>query len=1584
MRDSYVFRQLKSFWRGSESKTQSRSRANLKLRFEPLEDRRMLAVLSIAQENQLTGAPASQWFIDGPGDTNIEGYAAQMSVNQGQTIQFKVNTDADAYRLDIYRMGYYGGMGAREVASIQPPASAPHNQPAPLVDSSFAHDNGSAGLVDAGNWSVSATWSVPSDATSGIYFAKLEREDGIAGTNYIIFVVRNDTGNSDLLFKTSDETWEAYNNWDNSSLYGPNATYTGRSFEVSYNRPLLGRDGTLDVFGAEYSMVRYLESNGYDVSYTTAVDVATNAASLLHHKVFMTDGHDEYWSGQERANVVAARDAGVSMAFSTGNEMFWKTYWAPSIDDSGTADRTVVCYKETLDGAITDPNNPNTWTGTWRDPTFTPPTDGGQPENAVSGTIFMVNYVANNPTAIVVPAANGKMRFWRNTSIANLAPGTTATLPAYTLGGEWDEDLDNGFRPTGLFDLSSTTVNVPSLLLDNGGTFGPGTATHSLTMYRAASGAIVFAAGTDMWAFGLDGAHNGDPNTPTKDVRMQQAMINLFADMGVQPTTLQSGLVAATASADHTAPTSTITSPLQGAIVQGGVPITIQGTALDGGGGIVTTVDISVDGGISWHRATGVSNWTYSWTPLTSGTVTIKSRAVDDSGNIEIPSVGNTVNPPVVGATTFSLWNNATTPPVVDGGDTNAVELGAKFQTDTSGFITGLRFYKSAANTGAHTANLWTAGGQLLATAVFANETASGWQQVNFATPVAVTAGTTYVASYHTNAGHYSSTQNYFTTLGVNSGPLHALANGVSGGNGVYQYGTGGFPSLTFQASNYWVDVVLSTSVGSTDTTPPTVTVFAPAGGATSVATAAAATVTFSEALNATTVGTSTVYLRDASNTVVPTTVAYNSATNTATLTPVSPLATSTTYTIVVKGGSAGIKDVAGNALVADATSSFTTIADTTPPTVTVFVPAGGATNVATGAAATVTFSKSLNPSTVSSSTIFLVDASNTVVPTTVSYNSATNTVTLSPTSPLVNSTTYTIIAKGGSTGIKDVAGNALASDATSSFTTVAVVVAPSSFSLWTASTTPAIIDSGDGKAVELGTKFTSDSSGFITGLRFYKSAANTGTHTASLWTAGGSLLATATFTGETASGWQQVNFATPVAVTAGTTYVASYHMNVGHYSVSRSYFNSQFNSGPLHVPANGGVYLYGTGGFPTNTFQASNYWVDVVLTTPPADTTPPTVTGMSPASGVTNVAISAAATVTFSEALNASTVSSSTVFLRDANNAVVPTTVAYNSVTKTVTLTPTSPLANSMTYTIVAKGGSAGVKDVAGNALVSDATSSFTTIADTTPPTVTALSPASGATNVAIGATATVTFSEALNASTVSSSTAFLHDANNVVVPTTVAYNSATKTVTLTPTSALVNSMTYTIVVKGGSAGLKDLAGNPLVSDATSSFTTIAVSTSSPPVSLWTGSTTPAIVDSGDASGVELGMKFTSDSNGVITGLKFYKSAANTGTHTASLWTASGQLLATATFTGETASGWQQVNFATPVAIVAGTTYVASYHTTAGHYSVNRSYFNAPYTNNGLHVPTNGGVYKYGTGGFPTQTFQASNYWVDVLFSKS
>ena len=161
---------------------------------------------------------------------------------------------------------------------------------------------------------------------------------------------------------------------------------------------------------------------------------------------------------------------------------------------------------------------------------------------------------------------------------------------------------------------------------------------------------------------------------------------------------------------------------------------------------------------------------------------------------------------------------------------------------------------------------------------------------------------------------------------------------------------------------------------------------------------------------------------------------------------------------------------------------------------------------------------------------------------------------------------------------------------------------------------------SGDSNAVELGVKFTVDSPGYISGVRFFKGAGNTGTHLGSLWSAQGALLARATFTGESASGWQQVNFANPVAVSPGTTYLASYYAPNGHYALNLNYFTNAYSNGPLHALGNSqdsnGVYRYAAApSFPDQTWQASNYWVDIVFTTDaPQDTTAPTVTDVTPA----------------------------------------------------------------------------------------------------------------------------------------------------------------------------------------------------------------------------------------------------------------------------------------------------------------------------------------------------------------------------------
>jgi hypothetical protein len=140
------------------------------------------------------------------------------------------------------------------------------------------------------------------------------------------------------------------------------------------------------------------------------------------------------------------------------------------------------------------------------------------------------------------------------------------------------------------------------------------------------------------------------------------------------------------------------------------------------------------------------------------------------------------------------------------------VDLGVKFQASTNGTIIGIRFYKGPQNTGAHIGDLWTTSGTLLASATFTNETSGGWQQVNFSSPVNITAGTTYIASYEAPVGEYSADQNYFTNA-LTNGPLTALSSSSSGGNGVYAYGSSNpFPNNTFNASNYWVDVVFSPS----------------------------------------------------------------------------------------------------------------------------------------------------------------------------------------------------------------------------------------------------------------------------------------------------------------------------------------------------------------------------------------------------------------------------------------------------------------------------------------------------------------------------------------------------------------------------------------------------------------------------------------------------------------------------------------------------------------------------------------------------------------------------------------------------
>jgi hypothetical protein len=600
---------------------------------------------AIVLENQKQGNPQSEWDLNGLPSTSIEGFTTDISANLGSTVDFKINTDSVNYRIDIYRLGYYGGDGARLVASIDHQNVAPAGQPAALSDPT-------TGLVDAGNWHVTDSWSIPSDAISGVYIAKLVRQDGVTGENHIPFIVRNDSGHSDVVFQTPDTTWQAYNSWGGNSLYIGGPQDSG-AYAVSYNRPVpthqvlpITADPAANpggfLFGDTYPAIRWMEQNGYDVSYISGIDTARDGSALLNHKAYLSVGHDEYWSGPQFSNVQAARDAGVNLSFWSGNNVYWRTELAPSIDGSGSPNRTVITYKETEPG---NPDNPSgEWTGTWRDPNGLAG-GGGIPENALIGNIYTVSYPGST-AGITIPYELSQLHFWRGTDIANLQPGDTFSLTPGLLGFEFNSDLDNGFRPPGLLDLSSTTASVLNVLQDSGSLYAPGTSTHNLTLYRAPSGALVFSAGAVFWSWGLDATHtdgpsapDGVPNPPT-DHNVQQAMINLFADMGIQPQTIQASLTLATQSTDHTTPQSTIAALGAYTTPSTGGEINVGGFASDLGGGIVAGVEVSTDNGSSWHRAdlNGVGateTWSYHWSGTLAPTKSVLVRAFDDSVNLE-------------------------------------------------------------------------------------------------------------------------------------------------------------------------------------------------------------------------------------------------------------------------------------------------------------------------------------------------------------------------------------------------------------------------------------------------------------------------------------------------------------------------------------------------------------------------------------------------------------------------------------------------------------------------------------------------------------------------------------------------------------------------------------------------------------------------------------------------------------------------------------------------------------------------------------------------------------------------------------
>ena len=357
-------------------------------------------------------------------------------------------------------------------------------------------------------------------------------------------------------------------------------------------------------------MIRFLEQNGYDVSYTSDADLDRNGALLLNHKMFISSGHDEYWSAGERANVEAARDAGRQPRVLQRQRDLLEDALGSEHDGSNTPYRTLITYKETHFNAPTDPQDPPTWTGAWRDPRFSPPADGGQPaERADRAAVRRQLRDARHPGPVAVrqaavlaqhrgrqavagPDADARRR--ARDARLRVGRGRRQRLPARRASSTCPR------RRYGVAGRSPTTAART----------GNGTATHHLTLYRAPSGALVFGAGTVQWAWGLDNTNawssgDTDPSGNPPDPNMQQATVNLFADMGAQPATLMSGLVAGDRSRP-TPPRRPRRSPRRppARTSQDGSQVTITGTATDAGGGVVAGVEVSTDGGSTWHPAT--------------------------------------------------------------------------------------------------------------------------------------------------------------------------------------------------------------------------------------------------------------------------------------------------------------------------------------------------------------------------------------------------------------------------------------------------------------------------------------------------------------------------------------------------------------------------------------------------------------------------------------------------------------------------------------------------------------------------------------------------------------------------------------------------------------------------------------------------------------------------------------------------------------------------------------------------------------------------------------------------------------------
>lgn len=1192
----------------------------------------------------------------------------------------------------------------------------------------------------------------------------------------------------------------------------------------------------------------------------------------------------------------------------------------------------------------------------------------------------------------------------------------------------------------------------------------------------------------------------------------------------------------------------------------------------------------ALPGGLSLAPATGA----ITGTPTVSGTFNFTARVTDAGTPAQTATraLSLAVAPAITRAT---LWPAGAVPAVIDGGPDNPVEVGVRFRSDVAGVITGLRFYKAPANTGAHVGSLWSSTGSLLASATFSAETASGWQEVLFSTPVPIQAGASYLASYHTNTGHYAADVGYFATSSWDNGVLHAPASIVSSPNGVYRYGANSvFPTDTWSAANYWVDVVFEPgATAAPDLTPPTVAAVSPLSGAAGVRPGATVTVTFDEPMEPASINGISVTLRDAGQVLVASTVTYVTATRTAVLTPASALAPAATYTATVAGGVGGVTDLAGNALAATRTWSFTTLGSDpygSGPGGPILVVTSAA-NPFTRYLAEILLAEGLNafalqelstltppslaaydvailgemPLTTAQATMFsdwvnggknliamrpdkklagllgLADTGTTlaegyvqvntasgpgfgIVGQTMQYHGTADRYLLAGASAIATlytdatSTTsqpaVTLRAVGANGGqaaafVYDLArsvvytrqGNpawagqerdgqspmrpndlfygAAAFDPKPDWVNLEKVAIPQAdeqqrllanlvlrmnaarkplprFAYFPRGLPAVVVMTGDDHgnggtagrfdtyaAMSPANAVVADWEAIRSTSYIYPSDVLTDAQAAAYNAAGFEVslhlnTAQADYSAETgdalltsqldqfravypslpsptthrvhAVAWSGYTTTAELEWVHGIRLDTTYYYWPGPWVLNRPGFMT--GSGlPMRFATGAGdvidVYQAATQ-LSDESEQIYPFTIDTLLDRALG---PEGYYGAFVANLHTDSVASNESDATILSAVDRGVpVISAQQLLTwvDARSRSAFQSIAWSNHTLTFTvqadpnargLLALVPIPDGAVTGSVQRDGIAQpftVRTMKGISYATFPASSgaytVTMSTDAVPPIVTVVTPAGGSLGVSADAPIVISFSEAMAPETLQSATITLQDAAAQPVAATLGYDPATFTVTLQPVVALAGSQTYTLRVAGGAAGVKDLSGNPLAADVTTSFTTAAAV--SQVYSVWPGTAVPATVQELDPNTVELGLKFRSSVNGYITAIRFYKSSANTGTHTGTLWSAAGTELATVTFGGETASGWQRQPLPAPVPVTAGTTYVVSYHTNVGYYSANGGYFaggaqtQGPLRALGAGESGPNGVYIYGPRAFPTQSWNSTNYWVDIEFS--